>query len=151
MNKMSETPENPEMTGIDEIRKERRSRMLNILKKQPFNFPNFYKDCLPWDNLTFKESMAFLASAALIWQNGTAYNAEEFINRILQILKLSDNIMLKGIKIDDIVQAWSNLSEWNLQWLITVIDRFEKGSKSRILLEALLAKFYKNSNNTAKR
>ena len=66
----------------------------------------------------------------------------------MQILELSDNVMLKGIKIDDIVKAWSNLSEWSLQWIVTVIDRFEKGSKSKLLLESLLAKFYKNSNNS---
>jgi len=148
MNEMSETPETLKMTEIDEIRKERRCKMLNILKKEPFNFSNFYRDCLPWDNLAFKECLAFLASAALIRQNGTSYNADEFINHVLQILKLPDNVMLKGIKIDDIVKAWSNLSEWSLQWIVTVIDRFEKGSKSRLLLESLLAKFYKNSNNS---
>ena len=155
--------ENPEMSENVKLTWESSLIHENIRKKllqgllyerRRFFFDDFYSVCLPEDNLTFQESILYLVSASLAWENGTTYNTKQFINRTLETLGLQNNIKLKKIRVEDIVKAGQQLNpkDCNLQWVIKAIDKFRKGSMSKVLLEELRDKFYKiNNNNIVKR
>ncbi len=129
------------------MRENIRKKLLHgfLYEKRRFFFDDFYDVCLPDDNLTFQESILYLISASLTWENGTTYNTKEFINRTLETLGLNNNVRLKNIRVDDIVEAGQQLNskDYNLQWVIKAIDKSKKGKMSKVLLEELRDKFYK--------
>lgn len=129
------------------MRENIRKKLLHgfLYEKRRLFFGDFYDVCLPDDNLTFQESILYLISASLAWEDGTIYNTKEFINRTLETLWLKNNVKLKNIRVDDIVEAGQQLNskDYNLQWVMNAIDKSKNGSMSKLLLEEMRDKFYK--------